>query len=308
MYEIYMVSNMINGKKYIGQTSIGYLNRYSQHLKESKNKNADTYNTVFKKALRKYGEENFKIDLIDICETKEEANELEIYYIEYLNTYIGFEKSEGYNSTLGGDGETPHTRKEVYRIDYNGTILETISGVNNAEYKYGRGVCDCCNKKGGAITACGYVWYYKDNYDKMSLQEIYDDICLRLHKIVRYDKKGNMIDVWNSLAEVEETLGLQESNLSKAINGERRLCGDYIWTTYKDYIYYRETEQKPTLKGKITRAKPIEQYDLNGNYIRDFNSITEALLSLGKKINDSHISQVCKGQRKNAYGYIWKYK
>lgn len=60
-------------------------------------------------------------------------------------------------------------------------------------------------------------------------------------------------------------------------------------------------------------GKPVNQYDKNGNYIRSFPSAKNAAIELGKikKSTDrgaaSHIADVCKGKRKTAYGYIWKY-
>lgn len=59
-------------------------------------------------------------------------------------------------------------------------------------------------------------------------------------------------------------------------------------------------------------GKIVEQYDLNGNHIRSFPSTKTAAESLGKvtstsKGATSHISDVCKGKRKTAYGYIWKF-
>ena len=52
----------------------------------------------------------------------------------------------------------------------------------------------------------------------------------------------------------------------------------------------------------------VEQYTLDGIYLRDFSSISEALLHLGKSLKCSHISCCCKGKRNKAYGYKWKYK
>ena len=47
----------------------------------------------------------------------------------------------------------------------------------------------------------------------------------------------------------------------------------------------------------------IKQYDLNGNFIRVFNSITEAQ----KHCNTTHICKCLKGKFKQAGGYVWKY-
>lgn len=53
-------------------------------------------------------------------------------------------------------------------------------------------------------------------------------------------------------------------------------------------------------------SKKVSQFDLNNNFIRTFNSIKEAAIfnNIG---DDSKITKVCKGKRKTAYGYIWKY-
>lgn len=52
----------------------------------------------------------------------------------------------------------------------------------------------------------------------------------------------------------------------------------------------------------------IEQYTLDDVYLRDFSSITEALIYLGKSTKCGHLSSCCKNKRKYAYGYKWKYK
>lgn len=47
-------------------------------------------------------------------------------------------------------------------------------------------------------------------------------------------------------------------------------------------------------------------YSKTGEYIRSFNSLTEAADFLMK--TPGHISKCCKGERKSAYGYVWKYE
>ena len=63
---------------------------------------------------------------------------------------------------------------------------------------------------------------------------------------------------------------------------------------------------------KIATGKIINQYDLKGNYIQSFPSARAAAVALGKTTAtsngaSSHITDVCKGKRKTAYGYIWKF-
>lgn len=54
------------------------------------------------------------------------------------------------------------------------------------------------------------------------------------------------------------------------------------------------------------RAKAIEQYDLNGNFVAKYSYMDEVKAVLGIK-SVAHISDCCLGKRNKAYGYIWKY-
>lgn len=61
-----------------------------------------------------------------------------------------------------------------------------------------------------------------------------------------------------------------------------------------------------------TLGKIVNQYDLDGNFIQSFPSLSAAATFLGKITNTSfgattNISNVCKGKRKTAYGYKWKF-
>ena len=91
---IYKVTNKINGKIYIGQTTRPLNQRMSEHL-------ANGRTSYFDRALRKYGIQSFDVDVIDNAETKEELNEKEKYYIEFFNCKV----PNGYNLTDGGEGQ-----------------------------------------------------------------------------------------------------------------------------------------------------------------------------------------------------------
>ena len=60
-------------------------------------------------------------------------------------------------------------------------------------------------------------------------------------------------------------------------------------------------------KGKIyANTKPILQFSKDGEFIAEYSSLTEASRQTG--CNNSHIGSCCKGNRKSASGFIWKYK
>jgi hypothetical protein len=53
-------------------------------------------------------------------------------------------------------------------------------------------------------------------------------------------------------------------------------------------------------------SKPVIQLDMNGKFIKEWISATEAAKSLG--VNKSNICTCCRGRISYAYGYKWKYK
>lgn len=94
---IYSYTNLINGKKYIGQT-INPEERYKAHYSNAFNSNHSEYNSVFHKAVRKYGWNNFKYEILLTTDDINILNTLEQYYIQYYNT----KTPNGYNVLEGG--------------------------------------------------------------------------------------------------------------------------------------------------------------------------------------------------------------
>lgn len=94
MAYIYQIVNEINGKIYVGKTNFSIEKRFREHCHDAfqeRNEKRPLY-----AAMRKYGIENFRVELL------EETNEpevREIYWIEKLASF-----KTGYNATLGGDG------------------------------------------------------------------------------------------------------------------------------------------------------------------------------------------------------------
>lgn len=103
---IYMVVNLINDKKYIGQSKNIKKRFQSHHLVDYKNENNCNYNTKFYQAIRKYGIDNFEVIILKLCEEKE-LDDLEIKYIKEFDTF-----KNGYNSTKGGQFWSPNIHSE----------------------------------------------------------------------------------------------------------------------------------------------------------------------------------------------------
>lgn len=109
MYNIYQISGP-EGKVYIGQTKQQEHKRFLQHLSEAR---LNKRNNRFYNAIRKYGEHNFRVYLLDTTELQEEANRLECLYIRLLVT---MNKDFGYNSLCGGKKYFFHTEETRSKI------------------------------------------------------------------------------------------------------------------------------------------------------------------------------------------------
>ena len=88
---IYKITNIQNNKVYIGQTIRPVKDRFNRHINDALNNIIDTH---FARAIRKYGKENFQIEIIDTAQNQNELNEKERYWIQYYNSV-----EEGYNET-----------------------------------------------------------------------------------------------------------------------------------------------------------------------------------------------------------------
>lgn len=96
-YEIYIIENINNGKKYVGQTCVGHLKRWYWHCNLAKNNGT----TVMSCAIRKYGPEGFTISLAHAGLSKKQADDKERQLISILRTQ---DREYGYNCTEGGEG------------------------------------------------------------------------------------------------------------------------------------------------------------------------------------------------------------
>jgi len=92
---IYKITNKINGKIYIGQTTTSIKERMRKHIDKAKREQESL--TGIDCAIRKYGVDNFIVEQICEC-PNEDLNAQERYYISKYNTFIG----DGYNLTEGG--------------------------------------------------------------------------------------------------------------------------------------------------------------------------------------------------------------
>lgn len=110
-YQIYLITNLKNNKKYVGQViqhkNRDYLVRFHEHLDGIAYENTRRLNS----AIKHYGRDAFKTELIEENIPEDQIDEKEIYYIAFFDTY--YLNKKGYNMTLGGQGI--HGYKFTYR-------------------------------------------------------------------------------------------------------------------------------------------------------------------------------------------------
>lgn len=102
---IYLITNLCNGKMYVGKTKHGLRKRWSAHKNSAL---AKLKNTPLARAIRRYGAGNFSMVSISECSTISQANNLEKVWIIVLRTHVSHRR--GYNFTYGGDGSVVDRR------------------------------------------------------------------------------------------------------------------------------------------------------------------------------------------------------
>ena len=102
---IYIIKNHVNCKVYIGQTKVNIETRWKEHVRHSK------YGAqIINRAMKKYGVDNFYIQLLEQCD----IYNVDQKEIEYIKLYNSTDKKYGYNISLGG--ETPKFKRPQYNI------------------------------------------------------------------------------------------------------------------------------------------------------------------------------------------------
>ena len=200
---IYLITNKINTKKYVGKTAQSIEKRWREHISDSKKERCEI--RPLYRAIRKYGVENFSIELIEECNPKA-LPEREQYWIEYYNTY-----KDGYNATLGGDGTI------IY--DYEGIIQEylTLHSVQEVANTFN------CNRDTvhNILTA---------NDIPIVPTKIVNAIKMS-KPVLQYTKEGQFVKEYPSAMEAARQMGSENymPNISRCANGKRKTANKYIW-------------------------------------------------------------------------------
>lgn len=289
---IYLVTNKVNNKKYVGQTRTTILDRWYGHKHDAKRGKK----TAFALALIKYGFENFIIDELEkiVANTEEELisllNDKEIYYIKKYNSKS---HNNGYNITSGGDNVSDYIKMKTFCFDLDGNFIKEFESRAEA----GRFIGVRGEDVSGAILRNGSIkglYFSNDNifnYNKHSL--------MKDKRVISYDYNGNKLKEYSNCYEAAQDIQSEAGNIYNACLGIHKSNKGYIWRFDSDNFNDLPLPSK--------RKRIVNQYSKDGKYINTFESIKEAGETLG--IRRSTISSVLSknGASKSAGGYIWYY-
>ena len=281
---IYKITNLVNGKVYIGQSQDIY-SRWKEH-KYARNKR--DYFALYG-AFKKYGFDNFSFEIVECCPF-EQLNEKEIYYIAQYHSYIGDAKSNGYNMTKGGVLSFTHVGnddqgKVVYQYDLKGNFI--------AQYRNQHKAAKAVGLKG---IAGGFQW-----------REVYFDEIPPFQKkykkktVYQYSKFGDFIKEHENTDRAAEEVGCSKSLIELCCEGHSKTGKGYQWS-------YERKENIGAVRSMAqpSKWKPVLLCDDEGNFIREFPCAKIASQELN--ISYGAVQHCLAGSCKTAHGYILKYK
>ncbi len=182
---IYKITNKVNGKEYIGQTTSTITKRWREHCVP------DSPCLNIGRAIQKYGKENFTIDVIAEAESIEELNTLESYFIQNLNTMA----PTGYNLRTGGNNSIPseETRKRM-------SIAQT--GLRLGRTPWNKGLSS---------------WSKGKQFSESHKLNLKAANAGRLVRVIRSDGK-----IYESIKAAATDLNTRGGSISRVISGDRK--------------------------------------------------------------------------------------
>lgn len=209
---IYVITNKINGKQYVGATKFSLKKRFKEHCNDSKKFDYDYSKRPMYIDMNQYGIDNFVIEELEEC-SDEDRFERECYWIEKLNTY-----NNGYNLTYGGSGKQFYNYKEIAD-----------------KYMELKSICDVaaffnCAKE-TVVAACKK--YRIKTLSSQEIHKIKDSI-----KIQMLDKATNdILNEFESISMASRALNKGKggiNHIGDACKGKRKTAYGYKWRYVED--------------------------------------------------------------------------
>lgn len=218
---IYKITNTVNGKIYIGLTTVSVEHRWKQHCQTAKR--GSNKHLYF--SMRKYGIENFKIEQIDSTDNFEELGNLERKYIKEYNSA---NPCFGYNITHGG---------ERCQLDGNPRTRLTVNDVEEIREIYSKceiGVTECWEKYKDRISFDAFEKIYEGQTWKSVKPDVYTEEAKEIHKKMGGKKRYGEKNV-NAIYSDEEVYEIRKYY----VNHSLRECYEKFGEKSKSKIGFR---------------------------------------------------------------------
>lgn len=313
-YKVYVYTNKINGKKYVGQTC-----RTLKIRAGSKKGQGYKHCIRFYNAIQKYGIENFEAKILYDNLSLEEANKFEIKTISELKTT---DSKYGYNICTGGEGaKNLSLMVPVVQFDKSFNCLNRYDSIKEASEANDIDLSKIslvCKHREGYYTAGGYIWLHENEYlsNRYNKEKILSLVNKEFEHpnarpVVQLDLQMNFIARFDNICKASKTTGVRRNGINYNCIHKLKTSGGYIWIYEEEYEEIRGNNSviNNIVKEAHTihhQRKAVIQFDEDMNYIAEFESVLEA--SKKAKVDRKEINNVCKGIRKTANGYIWRYK
>jgi hypothetical protein len=131
--------------------------------------------------------------------------------------------------------------------------------------------------------------------------------------VLQFTREGKFVREYFSIREAGRDLKINAKLIMACLKGESKLAADCQWfyradPNFDDGIFdiASITPSIPSIQSTARASKPIDQYDREGKFIREFPSVTEAAKAVG--VSPGAISFSMQKPNRTAAGYIWKLK
>lgn len=229
--DIYIITNTINGKRYIGQTRSkdGYMGRWKDHLYVAAR--ADVPRWYIDRAIQQNGKENFKVELIEskefenIDDCVDWMDEREIFYIKKFRS-----REHGYNLTAGGRGNREWCWSEEQRRKQSELMKSKpgfTKGTKLSEERKQR-QRDVMKK---IVTK---EWLYKfqlAGHTENALKKRSDSLK---KAVLQYSISGVFIKEYDGAISASKETKINKSSIGKACRYLQGRSGGYLWRFKKD--------------------------------------------------------------------------
>ena len=211
------------GRVYIGITR-------NNPLKRWQNGTGYRTNEYFTRAIKKYGWENFKHEILFTGLSEKEAKEKEIYLIA---KYRSNQRKYGYNISSGGESRSGTKLTE----DHNGKIRQGNLGKKVSEET--RRKLSKSSKR--LWSNPDFVEYMRvintGKNNKMYGRHMTVEQKMRTSKqVMQFDKEGNLINEFISIHEAYNVTKISRDTISKCCKGKYKQAGGYIWKFKEDFM------------------------------------------------------------------------